>query len=118
MENFLVIYLLVVGQFCPIAIGFSHNSEYYTFYDLDDVAIKVHQLIKERSMYKDLVDEGNYFKLYKITLSADIESSDNGFSIKTNYYKNIEEISLPKSEIEGTKYIYFYKKMDKESTTP
>jgi len=108
-EVFLAIYLLVYGTFSPMAVGFG-NSEYYTFRDLDDVAVKIHQLTKQDYLYKDLIDEGSYFRLYKITLSAENKFSKNRHCFTTKGYKNLEEIPLPKYEIEGTKYNYLYKK--------
>ena len=106
MENFLVIYLLVLGMFSPSVVGFGDN-EYYTFRDLDDVAIKIHQTVKDRVLYKDCLDEGGYFKLYKITLSAEEKFIGSTFGVfRTKHYENIEEIPLPKYETEGAKYIY------------
>ena len=110
MGNFLVIYLLVFSTFFPYAVGFG-DTAYYTFTDLDDVAIKVYQIIKSEALYKDLVDRGDYFKLYKITLSAEdfIQGKGVACVIRTETYFKIEEIPLPKYEIEGAKYIYLYK---------
>lgn len=99
MSEFLVVYLLVfASSFSPMEFGFG-IGDYWTFRDLDDVAIKIYLVTKHERLRKN----NRCFKLYKITLSAkDTDKTKDGslfHEITTEHFKKIEEIPLPMYEI-------------------